>query len=135
MTTAAKEIAMNRILDGVSINAHSRTETALNSLTSHDTMLAALSHWYRAHSIVRRVWVIEESDALRVVVNLEPTLDGDDPQPLWLANTAAWSEELQSRMRRAVRLELLGTLAPPEPMSDRSDSIVAEISWRDDYCN
>jgi hypothetical protein len=37
-----------------------------------------LSQWYASHAIVRRLWAMESGEAIRIVVTLEPTLDGDD---------------------------------------------------------
>lgn len=48
---------------------------------------AELVHWYTSHSLIRRLWAIEEVEALRVVVTLEPTPDGDNVEPAWLANS------------------------------------------------
>ena len=63
-----------------------------------------LSKWYASHSIVRRLWAMESGEAIRVVVTLEPTLDGDDTQPAWLANSWTWAQELRLRLQRIVHL-------------------------------
>ena len=66
-----------------------------------------LSKWYASHAIVRRLWAMESGEAIRVVVTLEPTLDGDDTQPAWLANSWTWAQELRLRLQRIVHLELI----------------------------
>jgi hypothetical protein len=41
----------------------------------------ALAKWYDAHPGVQRLWGISDTQALRVVVLIEPTYDGDDVYP------------------------------------------------------
>lgn len=50
---------------------------------------AALAAWY--HPAVRHLWAIKNAQGLRVIVRLEPTLDGDDTLPGWIANNRASS--------------------------------------------
>jgi hypothetical protein len=83
-----------------------------------------LAKWYAAHSAVRRLWAISEAQGLRVIVMLEPTNDGDDLYPAWLANGQRWAHELQSRLGEPVRLELMDQPYPGE-------DAVTELSWRD----
>jgi hypothetical protein len=52
-----------------------------------------LAKWYAAHSVVRRLWAIRESQRMRIIVKLEPTRDGDDIYPAWLANGHEWAHE------------------------------------------
>ena len=47
--------------------------------------MKTLTQWYAAHSAFRRLWAIQESQRMRVIVMLEPTNDGDDIYPAWLA--------------------------------------------------
>ena len=67
---------------------------------------------------------------MRVIVALEPTHDGDDIYPAWLANGHEWAQELEFRMDASVRLEVTD-----EPLLEESVAadgvIVAELSWRD----
>jgi hypothetical protein len=89
-----------------------------------------LSQWYAAHPAVRRLWAIQDSRRVRVIVTLEPTHDGDEVYPAWLANGGQWSHELQSRMDEPVELEVLDArLAPELPAGD--GVVVAELLWRD----
>jgi hypothetical protein len=93
---------------------------------------AALVKWYAAHSIVRRLWAIESGEAIRVVVTLEPTLDGDDTQPAWLANSWSWAQELRQRLQRMVHLELINEPSLRiEAACNGEDALITEISWRE----
>ena len=92
---------------------------------------AVLAEWYASHSVVRRLWAIEADEALRVVLTLEPTADGDDTQPTWLANSWSWAQELRLRVRRIVYLELLADPSQFESSPEGSGPIVTEVSWRD----
>ena len=87
-----------------------------------------LAKWYAAHSAVRRLWAIRESQGMRVIVTLEPTHDGDDIYPAWLANGHEWAHELQVRMRRTVQLERVDEVSFERLTSD---SLLADLSWRD----
>ena len=95
---------------------------------------AVLATWYASHSVVRRLWAIEGIDVIRIVVKLEPTLDDDDTQPTWLANSWTWAQELQLRMHRTVHLEMISAHLPIECAFDRDSALLTEISWRDEYC-
>ena len=84
---------------------------------------AELVTWYASHSIVRHLWAIEATEAIRIVVTLEPTLDGDDTQPAWLANSWTWAQELRLRLQRNVHLELINEpSARVEASCDSGDS-------------
>lgn len=89
-----------------------------------------LVKWYASNPVVRRLWAIDEDDALRVVVMLEPTFDGDDTGPTWFANCRAWTRELEARMDRAVRMELVNDASCSEPCLG-GDALITAISWRD----
>jgi hypothetical protein len=55
-----------------------------------------------ARGAVRRLWAFKASQGMRIIVTLEPTHDGDDICPAWLANGYEWARKLQLRMARAV---------------------------------
>lgn len=95
---------------------------------------AVLATWYASHAVVRRLWAIEEIDAIRIIVKLEPTSDGGDTLPAWLANNWAWAQELRSRMHRTVHLEMIGA-SPIESVFDRDRTLITEISWREEFCS
>jgi hypothetical protein len=93
----------------------------------------ALAKWYAVHSSIRRLWAIEDRDALIVFVSLEPTSDGDDALPVWLARNEDWASDLASLTRREVQVRLIAS-----GVFDRSyvgtDAItIAELSWRDSW--
>jgi predicted nucleotidyltransferase len=75
--------------------------------------LEAIAAWAGTHDKVRRVWVVgsrargtarPESD-LDIAVELEPTPDGDETLPEWVANAEAWRDELQQRVEPKVDLQ------------------------------
>ena len=102
----------------------------LHSAGQADALLARLESWYCAHSSIRRLRVIERSGELEVAIRLEPTSDGDDDLPVWLANIDAWMGELMSLTRRQVRLHLLTADAPKNHLPD-DGALLAELGWRD----
>lgn len=100
-------------------------------------MSAALSNWYAAHSPVRRLRAIDDPAALIVYIWLEPTSDGDDALPVWLANSRRWANDLMLLADREVQLNLLvsGTAAEShvDVDADAAATVVAELSWRDSW--
>jgi hypothetical protein len=93
----------------------------------------ALASWYASHAVVRRMWAIEESQRIRVIVTLEPTLDGDDTHPAWLAHGGAWANELQLCTGRPVHLEAIGEPEFEEFEIDSDGIVVVEMYWRDPW--
>ena len=92
---------------------------------------AALVKWYASHSAFRRLWVIKESQRVRVIVMLEPTHDGDDIYPAWLANGHDWARELQSQIDAPVQLEVMDQPFLAELAGGLEGALVAELFWRD----
>jgi hypothetical protein len=90
-----------------------------------------VAKWYAAHSAVRRLWAISESQRLRVIVMLEPTHDGDEIYPAWLANSHEWARELQLRMDCPVQLEVVDAPSVAEFAVGVDGVLVAEVFWRD----
>jgi hypothetical protein len=90
-----------------------------------------LAKWYTAHSAFRRLWAVKESQRMRVIVMLEPTHDGDDIYPAWLANGHEWSRELQSQMDAPVQLEVMDQPFLAELAAGVDGVLVAELFWRD----
>jgi hypothetical protein len=88
-------------------------------------MIRGLAHWYASHSTVRRLWAVEESMGMQVLITLEPTHDGDDTEIAWLANSGAWARELESYLDRPVTLALID-----EPLSEEIE-VLAQLCWRD----
>lgn len=106
-------------------------DVGVNVLQAITEAAAVLAEWYASHSVVRRLWAIEADEALRVILTLEPTADGDDTQPTWLANSWSWTRELRLRTRRMVHLELIGDPSQFESSPDRSGALITEVFWRD----
>lgn len=91
---------------------------------------AVLERWYTDHSSIRRLLAIADPTALKVLVKLEPTPDGDETLPIWLANRCAWVDELRLRVRWEVQLQLIGS-GIVEDHIDADALTIAEVSWRD----
>jgi hypothetical protein len=89
-----------------------------------------LAKWYAAHPAVRRLWAIKESQGMRVIITLEPTHDGDDIYPVWLANGHAWAHELQLLMDGPVQLEAMDEPLLAEVATGVDGVLVAELFWR-----
>lgn len=68
---------------------------------------------------------------MRVIVTLEPTHDGDDIYPAWLANGHEWANELQLRMDVPVQLEVMDEPFLAEPAAGVDRVLVAALFWRD----
>ena len=94
---------------------------------------AALAKWYAAHASIRRLWAIEDPVALNVFVTLEPTSDGDDALPVWLARKHDWTQDLKSLANREVQLSLIVSGVLEEPDVDTGAAMIAELSWRDSW--
>lgn len=97
----------------------------------HVDAIAVLAGWYTTHSVVRRLWAIAVAETIHVVVALEPTVDGDDTQPAWLADSGHWVRELRSRMRETVHLELITEPWQIDSPFGSDATLITEISWRD----
>ena len=90
-----------------------------------------LAKWYAAHSAVRRLWAVSESQRMRVIVTLEPMPDSDDMYPTWLANGREWAHELQLRIDWLVQLEVMHEPFLPDFAAGVDGVLVAELFWRD----
>jgi hypothetical protein len=99
----------------------------------------ALRGWYASHPVVRRLWVIEkatngeQANTTRVIVAIEPTLDGDETSPTWIANGHAWARELDACMGHRITLEMLERPLQDEMEIDGEGRLVAVQSWRESY--
>ena len=91
----------------------------------------ALARWYADHSSIRRLRAVDESDALVVFVTLEPSSDGDDALPVWLANRHSWTHDLKRATERDVQLKLLVSDVFEDSDSDTDAVTITELSWRD----
>lgn len=88
-----------------------------------------LARWYADHSSIRRLWAVDEPEALVVFVALEPSSDGDDALPVWLANQQGWTHDLRRATERDVQLKLLASFE--DPAIDADAVTVTQLSWRD----
>jgi hypothetical protein len=91
----------------------------------------ALAAWYDSQPLVRRLWGIKNAERLRVIVLVEPTHDGDDIYPVWLANSQAWTDELHLYTGNSVHLEQIDELPFDGIEFDAESVIVADLFWRD----
>lgn len=112
--------------------ASNRFSTDEQEVTEIPTTLAG---WYAAHSSIRRLWAVEDRDALIVFVTLEPTSDGDDALPVWLARKHAWANDLRSLAHREVQLKLIASDVFDEPCVNTDAVVIAELSWRDSWAS
>lgn len=92
----------------------------------------ALARWYADHSSIRRLWAVDDADALVVFVALEPSSDGDDALPVWLANQVGWTDDLRQATEREVQLKLVSGVFTRSDMQTGVVTI-AELSWRDSW--
>ncbi|MDM0001057.1 hypothetical protein QTI24_20780 [Variovorax sp. J22P240] len=108
----------------------------LDASRPHAFVSTTLKTWYDATPAVRRLWAIRpdgRSDAndLRVIVMLEPSLDGDETSPIWMAHGAAWATELRERLAGVVQLERIDGPLPDEFEIDGDGVLLSTLSWRD----
>lgn len=68
---------------------------------------------------------------MRVIVMLEPTHDGDDIYPAWLANGHDWARDLQLRIAGPVQLEVVDEPFAAQFAPGVHGVLVAELVWRD----
>lgn len=93
----------------------------------------ALARWYADHSSIRRLWAVDDAEAIVVFVALEPSSDGDDALPVWLANRHSWTHDLRRATERDVELKLLVSEALEDTGIDSDAVTIAELSWRDPW--
>jgi len=92
---------------------------------------AALARWYADHASIRRLRAIRDPIALIVFIALEPTSDGDDTLPVWLAKHRDWADDLRLLAHREVQLKLIVSRALEESYVNADAAVIAELSWRD----
>ncbi|MBO9652572.1 MAG: hypothetical protein J7605_29045 [Variovorax sp.] len=82
---------------------------------------------------MRRLWAIQAAGEplLRVIVMLEPSLDGDETSPAWMAHGSQWARELRERLAGAVQLERIDGPLPDEFEIDGEGSVLLALCWRD----
>ena len=92
---------------------------------------AALAQWYTDNAAIRRLRAVEAAVGLVVLVTLEPTSDGDDTLPIWLANQREWSDRLTQLTRREVQLLPVAANEYEGSPVDAGAVTIAELGWRD----
>ncbi len=94
---------------------------------------SCLAKWYDAHASVRRLWAVHEGSLLAVYVSLEPTSDGDDALPVWLAMKHEWTRDLTSIIPRGVQLRFVtADVLSPSYVSGNA-VIIADVNWRESW--
>lgn len=101
-----------------------------NEVPAISTRLAA---WYDAHASIRRLWAIENGRSLTVCISLEPTSDGDDCLPIWLAMSHEWRSDLQSIIPREIQLRFVASDILPPSYVTGDAVIIAEVDWRESW--
>lgn len=93
----------------------------------------ALARWYAEQPAVRRLWAIRaaEEPMLRVIVMLEPSPDGDEISPAWMAHGSRWARDLRERLAGAVQLERIDGPLPDEFEIDGDGAVLSALCWRD----
>lgn len=97
---------------------------------------AVLSSWYDANAAIQRLWAIrpaeaEGSPAMRVVVMLAPSPDGDDANLAWMAHGPGWERQLRQRLASAVQLEWIDGPLPDAFEIDGDGVVLCLLCWRD----
>jgi hypothetical protein len=110
---------------------------AVNRTAREDWDIAAISDclakWYDAHASVRRLWAVEEGSLLAVYLSLEPTSDGDDALPVWLAMKSEWSSDLTSIIPRESELRFVMSDVLSSSYVSGDAVMIAEINWRESW--
>lgn len=110
---------------------------AVNRFVPQDWDIAAISDclakWYDAHASVRRLWAVEEGSLLAVYLSLEPTSDGDDALPVWLAMKNEWSSDLASIIPRESELRFVASDVLSSSYVSGDSVIIAEVNWREPW--
>jgi hypothetical protein len=104
-------------------------------VNTSDAASYILSSWYGETAAVRRLWAFHDGKecdepAVRVIVMLEPSVDGDDTVPAWMADCARWTQELGQRLAHRVHLERVDE-PPAETFRDDGVSVLSVLCWRD----
>ena len=95
-----------------------------------------LKTWYDGNPTIRRLWAIRPDgqageSTLRIIVMLEPSADGDETSPSWMAHGAAWEQELCERLASEVELERIDGPLPDDFEIDGDGVLLSALYWRD----
>ena len=94
---------------------------------------SALTKWYDAHASVRRLWAVDEGSRLTVYVSLEPSSDGDDALPVWLAMKHEWSIDLASMLPGEIELRFTAADVLTPSVLSANAGFVADVNWRESW--
>ncbi|MDM0066720.1 hypothetical protein [Variovorax sp. J31P207] len=108
-------------------------ESSLEAAEQGCATSSALARWYAEQPAVRRLWAIRPTDdsMLRVIVMLEPSVDGDEISPAWMANGSQWASDLRERLAGVVQLERIDGPLPAEFEIDGDGAVLSALCWRD----
>lgn len=96
----------------------------------------ALKSWYDSNPAVQRLWAIQltregGASVLRVMLMLQPSPDGDDTTPVWMARCAKWTLDLSQRLAGPVQLERIDGPLPDAFEVDGDGILLSALCWRD----
>jgi hypothetical protein len=103
---------------------------------AHADASTMLKTWYDGNPAIRRLWAIQpdgqpDESALRVIVMLEPSPDGNETSPSWMAHGAAWERQLCEQLASEVELERIDGPLPDEFEIDGDGVLLSALYWRD----
>jgi hypothetical protein len=93
-------------------------------------LAAALARWYADHASIRHLWAMESSVGIEILLVLEPTSDGDETLPIWLANRGDWATDLRLLTQREVQLRLAVLDDFGDSYVNHDAITIAQFSWR-----
>lgn len=111
-------------------------DPSLDASYPHSLATTTLKTWYDGNPSIKRLWAvradgIDDASELRVIVMLEPSPDGDETSPTWMAHAGTWARELRELLARAVQLERIDGPLPDEFEIDGEGVVMSALHWRD----
>ncbi|MDM0074771.1 hypothetical protein QTH90_10285 [Variovorax sp. J2P1-59] len=111
-------------------------DSSIDAHHPHAWASTTLKTWYDGNPAIRRLWAIRPDGAtdvpeLRVIVMLEPSPDGDETSPIWMAHGATWASELREQLAGAVQLERIDGPLPDEFEIEGDGVLLSALYWRD----
>ena len=107
----------------------------MHDMRPHAAAASQVLHdWYARNPVVLRLWAIRPysvGHGMRIILMLEPSIDGNEMSPAWMANSARWARDLQQKLNGAVQLERLDGPLPEEFEIDGEGVLHASLCWRD----
>ena len=90
-----------------------------------------LDRWYSEQPAIRRLLAVDSRLSLTILVTLEPTPDGSDSFPTWLAMQGKWKADLQTLANRDTHLSLVALDVYENASAGSDGDVIADICWRD----